>query len=543
MHRPTKQRPVSLALDISNSNSTIFVSLMVVMVLLSGVAMAQGSSGGRRGGVASGRPKVAEAGRPLLRQDEPKGWVWVTQTVDISRQLGSEKEIMTLDGEPMPSLIRKRVTLGLVLDDQGHIATRLIDVTPQNPPKAVTVRSIETRSVEAVFLGMDLVSGICILKAEGSSLAPARFYQPDPLPARFNIQLYGFHPNQRMSMNAAIVLSSPRRNTYSGQIARAIGDFRYQPDKPIYHLLTPKLTAVQDGSLILGPGKSVFGVAIYDSNNVRGEALVYTTAKIAGIAESIIRSRQSISYGWFGATGRDVILGPTATGTRRSNDEAGVRIIAVAPDSPAEKAGVIPKDILLSINEQRILNYAQLASLIRQLPPDSDIIVRVRRDSEVMTLKAKLVPVPSADPAQQILAFSERLKKMEDELSSLGKESPNLRELELRIEKMRLFLSAVTVPAPPEIRLRVFYGIEAMPLTGQLMNHFVVTGGLLITGVAERSHAAEAGLKAGDVVVRIGSETVRDMASLLIGLDNIQSSRITLTIVRNREEKSILMSR
>ena len=102
----------------------------------------------------------------MLRQAEPKGWVLVTQTVDISKQLGNEQSIMTLDGEPIPSMLRKRVTLGLILDNEGHIATRLIDVSPQYPPTAVTVRSIETRPVTAKFLGMDLVSGLCILKVE-----------------------------------------------------------------------------------------------------------------------------------------------------------------------------------------------------------------------------------------------------------------------------------------------------------------------------------------------------------------------------------------
>ena len=39
-----------------------------------------------------------DPGANLLRQDAPKGWVWVTQIVDLSQQLGGESAIMTLDG-------------------------------------------------------------------------------------------------------------------------------------------------------------------------------------------------------------------------------------------------------------------------------------------------------------------------------------------------------------------------------------------------------------------------------------------------------------
>src|SRR5262245_45582564 len=74
----------------------------------------------------------------MSRQAAPKGWVWVTQTIDLSKQLGLDN-IMTLDGEPVPSMVRLRVTLGLIIDDQGHIVTRLIDVSPGKPPINITV--------------------------------------------------------------------------------------------------------------------------------------------------------------------------------------------------------------------------------------------------------------------------------------------------------------------------------------------------------------------------------------------------------------------
>src|SRR5215467_6129065 len=79
-------------------------------------------------------PSETDPIKITLRQSEPKGWVWVSHTIDLAQQLGGEDNIMTLDGGPLPEMKRKRITLGLVIDREGHVVTRLVDVTPGNPP-------------------------------------------------------------------------------------------------------------------------------------------------------------------------------------------------------------------------------------------------------------------------------------------------------------------------------------------------------------------------------------------------------------------------
>ena len=485
------------------------------------------------------KPPVRTGPLPMLRQAEPKGWVWVTQTVDMARQVGNEQSMMTLDGEPLPSMLRRRVTLGMVLDDEGHIATRLIDVSPQNPPAAVTVRSMETRSVKASFIGMDLVSGICILKAEPSGLTPGKFYTPDPLPLRMDIRLYGFNPNQRMTPNASSIYTNPRRNIYEGQISKAIDDIRYLKTSPIYYLTAPPLTAAQDGSLVLGPGNGVFGLAIYDGSG-QGRHLVYPISRIRSLAGMIISSRQSLRYGWFGATGMDMKVGPPSATYRASTDNLGVRIVAVAPDSPADQAGLRPRDIILSVNERRISSYAQLATLLRQFPPESEITVRIRRGAEMKVLRARLVPSPALEPEQQLLTFARQLESMEDELKRLAPSDPRRPALQDRVVRMRTFVSAITAPAPPEIRLRVFHGLEILPLTPQLMKYFGVSQGVLVTSVAG-SEGIGRMVMAGDVITRIGESEVTDVVTLLTGLGGT-GRPIEVTIIRNRVEERVMVN-
>lgn len=472
---------------------------------------------------------------PTLRQNEPSGWVWVTQTLDLSQQFGGEDNIFTLDGAPPPSLQRKRVSLGLVLDEQGHIVTRLIDVTPNNPPTELTVRVLGSGPTKARFVGMDTVTGLCIIKVEGKALKQAALANLSSLLPRLNIRLYGFHPNQLLGSSSRLALNieTPRPNSFPGQITKAIGDFRYNASNQIYHLISPQLTPVQDCSLVF-KDESVFGIALYDTGS-EGKHLVYPISRIQAIAESVIKSNQSIAYGWLGATGRDVYAPIQTQISGASKTELGIRVTAVAPDSPAEQAGVRPQDVLLSINDRRVETSAQLATAIRQVPADSEVSLRVKRGLEYKVLKAKLIPATATDPEQQLFAFVRRLEAMKDQLKAVPANDPTRQNMEARVDMMSNFVQAVTSPAPPDIRLRVFYGFEIETLTGQLMNYFAVTNGVLVSNVTENNKAARAGMKAGDVIVKVGDQQINNLATLIKALDAATGEAIEITVSRRRE--------
>ena len=489
-------------------------------------------------------PATAQSSAPVLRQNDPMGWVWVTQTLDLSKQYGGEENIFTLDGAPPPSLLHKRVTLGLVIDDQGHIVTRLIDVNPSNPPVDLTIRVSGSIPTKAKFVGMDTVTGFCVIKAEGVALKRANFDHSTTLPQRLNVRLYGFHPNQLLGTSSRLAMNveTPRPNLFAGEIAKAVSDFRYNASNPIYYLINPQITPAQDGSLILKNG-AVFGIAFYDTGS-EGRHLVYPVSRVQTIAEFVIKSNQSIAYGWLGANGQN--FAPpiqTQTSSNRKPGEPGIVITAIAPDSPADLAGVATKDVLLSINDRRVETREQLASAIRQIPADSEVSLRVRRGSEYKMLKAKLAPAPATEPEQQLFAFVHKLEAMKAELNSIPASDPKRPNMEAKVNMMTNFVQVLTSPAPPDIRLRVLYGFEVQPLTGQLMNYFAVTNGLLVASVADKNKAARAGLQAGDVIVKAGDQPVSNMLSLINALDNSKGEVIEISVSRRKETIKISLPR
>src|SRR5215475_9820916 len=113
--------------------------------------------------------------KPTPLKDDLNGWVYVSYTIDLARQHGDEENLMTLDGGPLPVMKKPRTTLGLVIDNEGHVVTRLADVTPANPPISLSVRALRSRPAPAKFLGMDAVTGLCALKVEGLELSTPAF--------------------------------------------------------------------------------------------------------------------------------------------------------------------------------------------------------------------------------------------------------------------------------------------------------------------------------------------------------------------------------
>src|SRR5215468_6509578 len=147
----------------------------------------------------------SDPSKPRLLQSEPKGWVYVSYTIDLARQLGGEENIMTLDGGPLPVMKKPRTTIGLVIDNEGHVVTRLADVTPANPPISLSVRELRSRPTPAKFLGMDAVTGLCALKVDGLELHTPSLSNSPVLPKQLRIRLYGFHPNLNQNVSAIVL--------------------------------------------------------------------------------------------------------------------------------------------------------------------------------------------------------------------------------------------------------------------------------------------------------------------------------------------------
>jgi hypothetical protein len=124
------------------------------------------------------------------------------------------------------------------------------------------------------------------------------------------------------------------------------------------------------------------------------------------------------------------------------------------------------------------------------------------------------------------------------------------------------WLRTPTPPEPPDVNLEqleglqdklVMMGVPGMagmrPRLGvtvdsvgkQLAEYFGVKqgAGVLVTSVGKGSAAESAGIKAGDVIVKVDDESVQDAGDLHTAMRERHGKALTLTIVRERRETTI----
>lgn len=184
----------------------------------------------------------------------------------------------------------------------------------------------------------------------------------------------------------------------------------------------------------------------------------------------------------------------------------GLRITRVFPDSPARAGGLRPGDIILQAAGQPVFSVARLRWLVQNAAPGTGLQVEYQRDG----------------------------RRARTELQPLGSQAGER-----------------TTEASPERGWAggTYLGVSLQPLTRGLREAFATPPGVgvLIAEVYPDSPASEAGLRAGDVIVRMDRRTIREIADVYRVLDYFEpGARVTVEVIRegeNREQPLTLGAR
>lgn len=224
--------------------------------------------------------------------------------------------------------------------------------------------------------------------------------------------------------------------------------------------------------------------------------------------------------------------------------ERGVFIDHVAPDSPASKAGLKEKDVIIEVNGQHVEGAMQFRRMIHEIPAGRTIQLTVWRDGRAQTLNATL---GKAEMTRNHMmkampgTFAFRLPDMPE----VG-EMPELPEVaDLPDMPPMEFEGNVMYAAHPRL------GIDGEDLSGQLGTFFGAPEGegILVRSVANHTPAEKSGLKAGDVITSLNGERIRSVGDLRQQLsrhdersDKDRSDKgqtVKLGVLRNKSEISL----
>jgi serine protease Do len=199
-------------------------------------------------------------------------------------------------------------------------------------------------------------------------------------------------------------------------------------------------------------------------------------------------------------------------------EERGAEVTNVAADSPAAKAGIKEADVVLDYDGTAVHGIEQLTRLVRETPVGRQVKISVWRNGAAQTLTATIEA------------------RKGTVISSDG-----------------FPIAIPPFPSMPQIEIPRFQmtwqnpvlGIEGESLRSeeQLADFFGVKEGVLVKLVRKNSAAEKAGVKAGDVVVKVDDSTVATPQEITRALRALGSKKtFTVTVVRNKKEMPLTVT-
>lgn len=194
-------------------------------------------------------------------------------------------------------------------------------------------------------------------------------------------------------------------------------------------------------------------------------------------------------------------------------EERGAEITSVEDESPAAKAGLKTGDVVLEYASQRVESMEQFIRMVRETPAGREVKIVVVRGGSTVNVVAK---------------------------------PENGRN---RIERgMRTLtaLPSISIRTSDSPRAMMYWksgslGVEAEALDEQLAGFFGVKEGVLVRSVAKGSPAEKAGVKAGDVIVKVEDTKVSNPREVTAAIQSARSSNkvVALGVVREKKDASL----
>jgi len=200
----------------------------------------------------------------------------------------------------------------------------------------------------------------------------------------------------------------------------------------------------------------------------------------------------------------------------------GVLVTEVIDDSPAEKAGLERGDVILMYDGEDVRSVNRLTRMIERTDPGDKKELSILRDGA----KDKIIVTIGEEEDDPNFSF---------------------------FDGHGMWVTPDPPDAPDEPRAPRVYnfslgnvstsriGVSLFEMSDQLAEHYGAThGGALINEVMEDSPAEKAGLKAGDVIVEMDGDRVKDVDDVREAIqDKDEGDQVAVTVIRGGKESTI----
>lgn len=390
---------------------------------------------------------------------------------DFFRQFGQPGQ----EGQEAPQQQQRRARAmgsGFIIDGEGFIVTNnhVVDSATK-----ISVKLPDGREFQAKTVGVDPETDIALLRVEGVHNLPTVAFGDDRRLRVGDWVVAVGNPFGLASTVTAGIVSSIGRDIGSGPYTDYI-----QLDAPINQGNSGGPTFDLSGRVI-GMNTAIFS----PSGGSVGIGFAIPSSTVRAVVEQL-KSTGAVARGWLGVSIQP-LTPELATGFGIPNAKGAI-IAGVFDDSPAARAGFKQGDVVLAINGAEISDERELTRRVGALLAGQKASFNIVRDGKHESLTATIAP----RDADQVAALREP-----------GAKGPG----------------AAPNGAPQQGAESL--GLSLMPLTPALRQQQNIPAdvkGVIVTEVDPNSDAADKGLAAGNVIMRVGGKDVAAPADIVRGV-------------------------
>ncbi len=260
-----------------------------------------------------------------------------------------------------------------------------------------------------------------------------------------------------------------------------------------------------EGTVALDPKGRLVGLVTHASPHSYNDQLAYThvlpSSLIASSADTIVSRGESTPGGWLG-----IYLAHDTQPT----------VERVTPDSPAERAGLRTRDVILGIDGHKLRNKWDLVHAVRFKGADQNVMLDVRRGK--------------ADERIEVATGSRDLKYAAAWAIEFGPDASDLANQADQPRAQRLVWN-------PLMDLGLI--VDRITQASVVPFPFQSTTGFLVKSIQRESKAARAGFKTGDILLRINEVSISTFHDLGEGVKQARNGTLSIDLLRGGKLRTV----
>jgi serine protease Do len=283
------------------------------------------------------------------------------------------------------------------------------------------------------------------------------------------------------------------------------------------HFLRPHRTVVVAMLLSLGAG------LVAGTTYAKGQS-TQVTELLQGTNPLLFKGS---TQGYLGVDVTDV--DPDKVPALKLKELRGAVITLIDHDAPAGQIGLKVNDVVLQLNGQNVDGAEQLRRILHEIPAGRKVSLEFSRDGNLQTISVQLVDRHLMERAVW---------------NKLGNDTDSFAPTQGK----GLLSGGGDASLPGMFHMPIFgstlnVGAMVEPLTGQMAEYLGLRSGLMVKQVTRKSEAAASGLKAKDVVLKVGTDSVNTLSDWDRALRANQGKPVQVIILRETQNRKAAAAR